>query len=128
MMIVGFAFAGLAGLVHVYIFYLESIAWGSPAARAVFRTTPDEADSSRLFAFNQGFYNLFLAIMVVIGTCVYAAGHHDAGVSLVLAGVGSMLAAATVLYLASPSHRSAALRQGAAPAVAVVLIVVALLG
>ena len=36
MVIAGLALAGVAALVHVFIFYLESIAWTSARARAVF--------------------------------------------------------------------------------------------
>ena len=43
-----------------------------------------------------------------------------------LAGTGSMAAAATVLILSSPSHASAALKQGVVPLLAVVLVVIGL--
>ena len=41
MVVVGLALAGVAALIHVYIFYLESVVWTTPRARAVFGTTRD---------------------------------------------------------------------------------------
>ena len=68
MVIAGLVLAGVAALVHVFIFYLESIAWTSARARAVFGTgTVEQAAAQQQLAFNQGFYNLFLAIAVALG-------------------------------------------------------------
>ncbi|MGZ6734536.1 MAG: DUF1304 family protein, partial [Nocardioides sp.] len=77
-------------------------------------------------AYNQGFYNLFLAILVAIGTVLIAADERAAGAALVLAGAGSMVAASLVLLLSSPDKRGAALKQGVIPLVGVVLVALAL--
>ena len=92
MLTVGLVVAlGVAAL-HVYIFYLESIAWTAPAARSVFGTSKEEAEATREMAYNQGFYNLFLAVMVVVGAViVWTTDHRAVGVTLALAGVGAML-------------------------------------
>jgi putative membrane protein len=63
-------FAGLAGLIHVYIFCLESLLWGKPKTNRVFGVSPEIAEHNRLFAFNQGFYNLFLAVAAIGGLVV----------------------------------------------------------
>jgi putative membrane protein len=126
MLTVGLALAGLAAALHVYIFYMESLAWTRPSTRAVFGTSPEEAETTKELAFNQGFYNLFLAILTAIGIALKASGADDVGPALVLAGTGSMAAAATVLILSSPSHASAALKQGVVPLLAVVLVVIGL--
>jgi putative membrane protein len=123
---IGAVVAGIAALVHVLIFYLESVAWTSDRARAVFGTTRDEAESTRELALNQGFYNLFLSIQTVVGLAFLCAGATGVGAALALAGAGSMLAAATVLAVTSPDKRGAAVKQGALPLVAVVLLVVGL--
>ena len=60
-------FAALAALLHVYIFTMESLTWTSPRTRKTFGTTAEEAETTKLLAFNQGFYNLFLAIVAGIG-------------------------------------------------------------
>ena len=73
-------------------------------------------------AFNQGFYNLFLAIVTTIGIIAVALGHTAVGASLVFAGAGSMVAAAVVLLLSSPDKARAAITQGTLPLIAVVLL------
>ena len=126
MVTAGLIVAALAALLHVYIFVMESLTWTSPRTRAVFGTTEEEAQTTKLLAFNQGFYNLFLAIVTVIGVAAVFGGATAVGVALVFAGVGSMLAAAVVLLAAAPGKARAAVTQGLFPLVAVVLLVVGL--
>ena len=126
MLIAGLIFAGLAALLHVYIFVMESLTWTSPRTRATFGTTPEEAETTKLLAFNQGFYNLFLAVVTAIGIVAICLGHKAVGGALILAGVGSMLAAAAVLLASSPDKARAAVTQGAFPLVAVGLLAFAL--
>ncbi|SDU24783.1 putative membrane protein [Gordonia westfalica] len=123
MVIAGLVLAAVAGLLHVFIFYLESIAWTSERARATFGTgTVEEATVQKELAFNQGFYNLFLAIAVFVGIVVYAIGSDAVGATLVFTGTGSMVAAALVLALSSPDKIAAALKQGVVPALAVIAL------
>ena len=119
-------FAGLAALLHVYIFVMESLTWTSPRTRATFGTTQEEAETTKLLAFNQGFYNLFLAVVTVVGIVAICLGHNAVGAALVFAGVGSMAAAAAVLLASSPDKARAALTQGTFPLIAVVLLAVGL--
>ena len=116
-------FAALAALLHVYIFVMESLTWTSPRTRATFGTTEQEAQTTKLLAFNQGFYNLFLAIVTAIGAVFIATGCTAVGVALVLAGVGSMFAAAVVLLASSPDKARSAVIQGLFPLIAIVLVV-----
>lgn len=125
-LIVGIILAGLAALLHVYIFYLESIAWTGKAARATFGTTQEQAETMKPMAFNQGFYNLFLAIAVFAGIAFFATGHTTIGATLVLTGAGSMAAAALVLFASSPRNRGAALKQGVVPLLSVVTVAIGL--
>ncbi len=128
MIIVGLVFAGLAAVLHVYIFWLESLAWDGPRARRTFGTSSDEEIAhTHALAFNQGFYNLFLALAVFAGIIVTAAGAFAVGLTLVLTGTGSMLAAALVLLLSSPDKRRAAVTQGFLPLLAVAATVIGLL-
>jgi putative membrane protein len=119
-------FAGLAGLLHVYIFTMESLTWTSRRTRAAFGTTAEEADTTKLLAFNQGFYNLFLAIVTGIGIAGVALGYKAIGAALLFAGVGSMAAAAIVLLASAPDKARAALTQGTFPVIAVVFLVIGL--
>ena len=127
MITAGLVFAGLAGLLHVYIFTMESLTWTSPRTRATFGTTAEEAETTKLLAFNQGFYNLFLAIVTGIGIAAVALGHNAIGAALVFAGVGSMASAAVVLLASSTDKARAALTQGTFPVIAVVLLVIGLI-
>jgi putative membrane protein len=126
MITAGLIFAALAALLHVYIFTMESLTWSSPRTRATFGTTPEEAETTKLLAFNQGFYNLFLAIIAAIGIIAVALGHNGVGAALVFAGVGSMASAAVVLLASSPDKARAALTQGIFPVIAIVLLVIGL--
>ena len=126
MLTAGLIFAGLAALLHVYIFVMESLTWTSPRTRATFGTTAEEAETTKLLAFNQGFYNLFLAVVTATGIVAICLGHSAVGAALVFAGVGSMLAAAAVLLASSPDKARAAVTQGAFPLVAVGLLAFAL--
>ena len=96
MITAGLVFTALAALLHVYIFVMESWTWTSPRTRATFGTTPEEAETTKLLAFNQGFYNLFLAIVSGVGIAAMGMGHKSVGSALIFAGVGSMAAAAVV--------------------------------
>lgn len=127
MIVAGLILAGAAALLHVLIFFMESVAWTSPRVRAVFGTSEREAAATRELAFNQGFYNLFLAVAVLLGVVLLLLGHTAVGATLVLTGAGSMAAAALVLLLSSPGKARAALVQGTAPALGVVALVIGLL-
>ncbi|OYV24283.1 MAG: epimerase, partial [Mycobacterium sp. 20-66-4] len=94
--------------------------------RATFGTTPEEAETTRLLAFNQGFYNLFLAIVSAIGIAEIGTGRTAVGAALVFAGVGSMATAAVVLLLSAPDKARAAITQGTFPLIAVVLLILGL--
>ena len=120
----GLIFAGLAALLHVYIWVMESVTWTSPRTRATFGITEEEALATKELAFNQGFYNLFLAIVTVIGIVI----GDGIGLALIFAGTGSMLAAAVVLLASSPDKARAAITQGMFPLIAVVLLAVSLVG
>ena len=127
MTVVGLVFAGLAALIHVYIFYLESLVWTSDKARAVFGTgSREQAEVMKDLAFNQGFYNLFLALVTAIGIVATALGAPVVGLTMVFVGTGSMVAAGLVLLLSSPSKAAAALKQLLLPAVAIVALVIGL--
>jgi len=122
MIYAGLIFAGLAALLHVYIWVMESLTWTSARTRATFGITEEEAVATKELAFNQGFYNLFLAIVTAVGLVLGAFEYYDAAQALIFAGTGSMLAAALVLLVSSPDKARAAITQGILPLIAIVLI------
>ena len=122
----GLFFAGLAALLHVYIWVMESLTWTSKRTRATFGISEEQALATKEMAFNQGFYNLFLAIITLTGIVIGGIGYNYVGIALIFAGTGSMLAAALVLLLSSPDKARAAITQGILPLIAIVLISIGL--
>ena len=110
MLVIAVGAAIVAALVHVWIFVLETLWFERPA---VWRRFGIESESDvrvvRSFAFNQGFYNLFLAIGVAIGLGLWLAGSADAGRAIVAFACGSMVAAGAVLV----AHNRAFIRAAA---------------
>jgi putative membrane protein len=124
--VVGLIFAGIAALIHVYIFVLESVQWTAPATRKTFGTTAEQAEVTKELAYNQGFYNLFLAVVTAIGIVLVAVSHTGPGAALIFAGAGSMVAAGVVLLTSSPSKARSALIQLVPPAIGVVALIIGL--
>lgn len=120
-------FAGLAALLHVYIFVLESVRWTQPRTWKVFGIADQQtADATRPMAYNQGFYNLFLAIGAAIGIVLWIVnGIGDvAGRALLLFSLGSMLAAALVLVTSGRKYLRPASIQGTLPLIGLVLTLI----
>ena len=124
MTIIAVVLAVLAALLHVYIFVLESFRWTEPSTRRTFGVSEADAQVLAPMAYNQGFYNLFLAVITVVGVAMIG-GQKVAGSALALAGTGSMLAAAVVLVTHDRSMVRAALTQGTLPALAVLFVLLA---
>ncbi|WP_073706306.1 DUF1304 domain-containing protein [Glutamicibacter sp. 0426] len=119
--------ATAAALLHIYIFSMESLTWTTAKTRSVFKTSEAEAEATREMAFNQGFYNLFLAVASIAGVIASGLGHLAVGATLVFAGTGSMLAAALILALGSPGKAKLAIKQGILPLLAIVLLILGLM-
>ena len=120
---IGTGAALVAAAIHAWFFVLESVQFMRPA---VFRrfglTTEADARIARSFAYNQGFYNLFLTAGVAIGLALAATGNAAGGRALVLFACGSMIAAGVVLVLHNPRFARAAAIQIVPPLVAVLAI------
>lgn len=127
MLALSLIFLGLAALIHVYIFVLESVRWTAPSTRKTFGTSEADAEITKPLAYNQGFYNLFLAITVVVGIVMASSGALAPGAALLFAGAGSMVAAGLVLLTSDRRKARAAIVQLAAPAIGLVLLLIALL-
>ncbi|PPG32817.1 DUF1304 domain-containing protein [Pseudoclavibacter sp. RFBG4] len=126
MLIAALVFAALAALVHVYIFILESVRWTAESTRKTFGIPSLEvAQTTKSMAYNQGFYNLFLAIIAGLGVILAIAGNSVVGATLIFAGAGSMLLAALVLVTSDRTKLRAGTVQGSFPLLAVVLLGIA---
>jgi putative membrane protein len=126
MLVTALLFIGIAVLVHGYIFVLESLRWSSPSTRKTFGIRTDEqSEATKPLAFNQGFYNLFLALIAVAGMVIFALGADAVGAGLMVAGAGSMVLAGLVLLASSPRLWRAALVQLGPPAVGLLFLALA---
>jgi putative membrane protein len=115
-------FIGLAGAIHIYIFAMESLLWGKPGTNRTFGMTPDMAEHNRNFAFNQGYYNLFLAI-AALGGVILSFTHPGAGATALMAySALSMLGAGLVLIYSQPKLLKAAMIQGLPPLIGLIFL------
>jgi putative membrane protein len=127
MILASLVFAFLAAALHVYIFTMESLTWTTPATWKRFGVASQaDAETTKPLAYNQGFYNLFLAVgaFIGIGCVAFAAvgsSQSAVGWTLVFSCCGSMLLASLVLALSGRKYLRAAATQGLTPLLAVVL-------
>jgi len=117
--------ASIAALVaagfHVLFFVLESVTFSQPRVAARFGlTTPEQIAAVRPMAFNQGFYNLFLAIGIAGGLAFVAAGAIESGRAVVLFACACMVGAGVVLFATSRRFGRSAAIQAVPPLVAIV--------
>jgi putative membrane protein len=117
----------VAALFHLVTFVMESVLWTRPAVwrRFGLRSQAD-ADTIKLMALNQGFYNLFLALGAVAGIVTVGLGHRTVGVTLIAFATACMLGAGLVLAGTGgrPLLRAAVLQAGP-PVVALIGLAVA---
>jgi putative membrane protein len=116
--------AGLAAVLHVVFFVFESLLWTRPEVYARFGIrSGEQAETIRPMAFNQGFYNLALAMGLFVGI-VMLGRDGSAGVvgkTLVLFATGCMVVAGVVLASTGRSYWRAASIQLVPAALALVL-------
>ena len=107
-----------ASLFHFMFFAMESLMWGSKSVCRIFGVTPEIATSRivKSFAFNQGFYNLFLSLGAAWSAMQLGLGGTRYANVLVFCCL-SMVGAALALFLSSPKKIAAVLIQGGPPAV-----------
>jgi putative membrane protein len=113
----------VAALIHVWFFAMESVWFMRPGVWSRFGiASREQATVVRSFAYNQGFYNLFLAVGIGLGLWLGYSGEAVAGGAVLLFACGSMVVAGAVLYLYNHRFIGAALIQGLPPLVAILAI------
>jgi putative membrane protein len=116
--------AGLAAVLHVVFFVFESLLWTRPEVFARFGIgSREQAETIRPMAFNQGFYNLALAVGLFVGI-VMLGRDGSAGVvgkTLVIFATGCMVVAGVVLASTGRTYWRAASIQLVPAALALVL-------
>jgi putative membrane protein len=115
---VSLVLAGLAALLHVYFFYLESVSFRKPSSYRTFGVPAADVETVSFAMFNQGFYNLFLAAGTLVGVVGAWRGWEPQGSTLVVFGCLVMIGAALVLVVARPAMARGAAVQGVLPALA----------
>jgi putative membrane protein len=112
----------VAAAIHVWFFVLESLTFSRPTVWGRFGLRSAEAaEAVRPMAFNQGFYNLFLAAGVVGGLLLIAvANDQAAGRAIVLFACACMAGAGVVLGSTNRRLASAAAIQAVPPLIAIV--------
>jgi putative membrane protein len=127
-LVLGVVFVAIAALIHLFIFVLESVLWSRPSTWKRFGLrSQGEADTVRPMAYNQGFYNVFLALGAVAGIVMTAyADVRPQGVALSIFVLLSMLLASVVLITSNPKLARAAVTQGLAPLIGLIFLVLSL--
>ncbi|MGV8970025.1 MAG: DUF1304 domain-containing protein [Microbacteriaceae bacterium] len=126
--VLGSVLVSLGAIVHIYFFYLESLSWAKPASWRRFGVkTAEAAYTVQPWAFNQGFYNLFIATGTLAGVALVAVTEFDeAGIGVAVFGALVMAGAGVVLVLSHRRMATAAAIQGAAPLIGAILLLVSL--
>jgi putative membrane protein len=126
--VVGSVFVFLAAVIHLFIFALESVLWSRPSTWKLFGVRDErDAEVLRPMAYNQGFYNVFLAIGAGLGLVLLGTGFsREGGIAIAMFALGSMVLASVVLVTSNPKLVRAALIQGAAPLLGLLFLTLSL--
>lgn len=120
--IIGLILIFLAVVFHLYVFILESLTWRRPKTWKTFGiANQEQADIIAPMAFNQGFYNLFLALGAASGLALLGINSTVAITLMVFAAL-CMVGAGTVLFFSVKTSRRAGIIQ-AGPALFGILFI-----
>jgi putative membrane protein len=117
-------FAVIAGLAHVVVFVLESFLLRQPAIARLFLVRVENMSAIRLWAVNQGFYNLFLALGALAGVIIVQTGNETVGRTLAIYACACMVGAGIVLFFSERRLWRGALGQAVPPMVAIIAALV----
>ena len=116
----------VAAAIHLWFFVLESVQFTQPKVYSRFGLhSAEDAAIVRPMAFNQGFYNLFLALGILVGLALVAAGQVDAGRAIVLFACATMVGAGVVLLASNRRFLIGASIQAVPPLVVLVVSLIA---
>ncbi|WP_432884292.1 DUF1304 domain-containing protein [Kribbella sp. CA-245084] len=118
MSVIAQVFVVIAGVFHLFVFAMESLLFRKPSTYRRFLVKDDtEMAAARPWAFNQGFYNLFLAVGA-LGGLIWGG---DKGHAIALFACACMAGAGVVLVASDRRMVRAAATQAVPPIVALVL-------
>ncbi len=126
LLVVGSIFIAVAAIFHVYFFTLESLTWRSPKTWKTFGLPSQEhAEIIQPMAFNQGFYNLFIALGSLTGIAILGI-NSTVGYTLMIFASTCMIGAGAVLFFSVKKSRKAAIIQGGPPLLGVLFVLIGL--
>ena len=96
-------FLSLSALLHIVFFKIESIDFMKPEVLARFKLNETSGSFVRVWAFNQGFYNLFLAIGLFYSLYLLYKKEHRTGKTLANFILLTIVGAGCVLYFSAPN-------------------------
>jgi putative membrane protein len=117
-------FAVVAALFHVAAFVMESLLFDRPAVQRILLGRAEPAPGVRLWAFNQGFYNLFLAAGPIAGLIAAGMGHESVGRALVVYSCAFMAGCGVVLFISNPKLWRGMVGQSTPPLIALIAALV----
>ncbi|MBT2438748.1 DUF1304 domain-containing protein [Streptomyces sp. ISL-36] len=121
MHVVSQVFALIAAAVHVSVWPLESFLYERrPWVRVFLTGSTADAPEVRLWRFNVGFYNLFLALGMIAGFVALRLGHETVGRTLIVYLAAFMVAGGITLVVSAPKLWRGGLGQ-AVPGVVILL-------
>jgi putative membrane protein len=83
--VVVWIFALLTAVVHITVFVMESLLFERPGVHlGVFAVPTRDVRPVKLWAFNVGFYNLFIGCGLVVGVIAWITGNNIVGQTLVI--------------------------------------------
>lgn len=113
---ISYCLFSLAAVIHIAFFITESFLLQNVKNAGLFKIKTEDHNAIKIWALNQGFYNLALALQMIIGLMYVLKGEPKiAGLLVGLSGL-TMILAGIVLYFSAPQLRRGALLQIMPPA------------
>ncbi len=120
---ISFIFFSLSAAIHVGFFVLESVLFQKTGGHKIFKIKESDHAAVQIWALNQGFYNLFLAVGMLLGLFFVIDGRREAaGILVSFCGL-SMIGAGLALFFSARHLRRGALIQMLPPAIGFLFLV-----
>ena len=121
--IAAYIFIGLTALFHVGFFIAESIRFMEPKTLKKFDLDSTKGAIIKPWAFNQGFYNLFLALGLGYSLILFYMGKVESGLILASYLLLYIVCAGVVLRLSVPKYKVFALIQAVPAAFGLIALI-----
>ena len=125
MAVIAQVFALIAAAAHIAAFVMESLLFDRPSVQRFLLRHASDSAGVRIWAFNQGFYNLFVATGAVVGVILWATGDETVGRTLVIYTCAFMALAGVVLFVSDRALWRGMIGQSGPPLIGLVAALVA---